>query len=148
MSKYCERFSGSAPESLDQLGFKRGRRQRSLSCVGTDGITIVLLTAFCLALLLVDGLDGCATYRPEPLEPSKVAQQFDGRSMSDPGLCQYLKSNPDTNLSSCPPPQWNLATLTLVGFYYSPNITVADARVREADAAVITARAVPNPTVP
>ena len=36
--------------------------------------------------------------------------------------------------------------LTLVGFYYSPDLAVADARVREADAAVITAGAVPNPT--
>jgi cobalt-zinc-cadmium efflux system outer membrane protein len=97
--------------------------------------------------LLVGGLHGCATYQREPLEPAKVAQQFDSRSMSNEGLCQYLKANPDTKLSSCPPPQWNLAALTLVGFYYSPDIAVADARVREADAAVITARAVPNPTV-
>jgi outer membrane protein TolC len=67
--------------------------------------------------------------------------------MSNAGLCQYLNANLDTKLSSCPPPQWNLAALTLVGFYYSPDIAVADARVREADAAVITARAVPNPTV-
>jgi cobalt-zinc-cadmium efflux system outer membrane protein len=106
-----------------------------------------LFAGFCLASLLVSGLDGCATYHPEPLEPAKVAQQFDSRSISNAGLCQYLKANPDTKLSSCPPPQWNLAALTLVGFYYSPDIAVADARVREADAAVITARAVPNPTV-
>jgi outer membrane protein TolC len=97
--------------------------------------------------LLVGSLDGCATYQPEPLEPAKVAQQFDSRSMSNAGLCQYLKANPDTKLCSCPPPQWNLAALTLVGFYYSPDIAVADARVREADAAIVTARAVPNPTV-
>jgi cobalt-zinc-cadmium efflux system outer membrane protein len=106
-----------------------------------------LLTGFCLAFSLVGGLDGCATYHREPLEPAKVAQQFDSRSMSNAGLCQYLATNPDTKLSSCPPPQWNLAALTLVGFYYSPDIAVADARVCEADAAVITARAAPNPTV-
>src|SRR5258708_166852 len=106
-----------------------------------------MLMGFCLASLLVSGLDGCATYQPEPLEPAKVAQQFDNRSMSNPGLCQYLKANPDTKLSSYPPSQWNLAALTLVGFYYSPDIAVADARVREADAGVMTARAVPNPTV-
>jgi cobalt-zinc-cadmium efflux system outer membrane protein len=102
---------------------------------------------FCIAGLLAVCLYGCATYHREPLEPAKVARQFDSRSMSNAGLCRYLETNPDTKLSSCPPPQWNLAALTLVGFYYSPDITVADARVREADAAVITARAVPNPTV-
>src|SRR5258708_28500765 len=50
------------------------------------------------------------------------------------------------NLPTCAPPQWSLAALTLVGFYYSPDLAVADARVREADAAVITAGVVPNPT--
>jgi outer membrane protein TolC len=102
---------------------------------------------FCIAGLLAVCVYGCATYHPEPLEPSKVAQQFDRRLLSNRELCQYLAANIGANLPSCPPPQWNLAALTLVGFYYSPDIGVADARVREADAAVITARAVPNPTV-
>jgi cobalt-zinc-cadmium efflux system outer membrane protein len=106
-----------------------------------------LLTGFCLASLLVVNLDGCATYYHEPLDAAKTAQQFDSRSLSNPELCRYLKTNPDAQISSCPPAQWNLAALTMVGFYYSSDIAVADARVREADAAVITARAVPNPTV-
>jgi cobalt-zinc-cadmium efflux system outer membrane protein len=103
--------------------------------------------SFCIAGLLAVYLYGCATYHPEPLEPSKVAQQFDRRSLSNRELCKYLAANMSVNLPSCPPAQWNLAALTLVGFYYSPDITVADAKVREADAAVVTARAVPNPTV-
>jgi outer membrane protein, heavy metal efflux system len=106
-----------------------------------------LLTAFCLASLLVVSLDGCATYHPEPLDTVKAAQQFDSRSLSNAGLCEYLKANLGLKFSACPSPEWDLASLTLVGFYYSPDIAVADARVREADAAVITARAVPNPTV-
>ena len=144
MSKLCERSSGSVPKSLD---LNSRRASRSLSSIGADRTVSFLLTGFCLAALLVGGLEGCATYQPEPLEPAKVAQQFDSRSMSNPGLCQYLKANPDTKISSCPPPLWNLAALTLVGFYYSPDIAVADARVREGDAAVIAARTVPNPTV-
>jgi outer membrane protein, heavy metal efflux system len=107
----------------------------------------LLLTRFCIAGLLAGCLYGCATYHPEPLDAAKTAQQLDSRSLSNPELCQYLAANMGAKLSSCPPPQWNLAALTLVGFYYSPDIAVADARVREADAAVITARAVPNPTV-
>jgi outer membrane protein TolC len=101
----------------------------------------------CFIALLVFVFLGCTTYRPAPLEPEKGAQQLNSRSLSNPGLCEYLKGNLGTELSSCPPPQWNLAALTLVGFYYSPDIAVADARVSEGDAAVITARAVPNPTV-
>lgn len=102
---------------------------------------------FWVLVFLVASFCGCGTYHPEPLEPAKVAQQFDSRSMSNPELCQYLDANMGANLPTCPPPEWNLAALTLVGFYYSPDIAVADARVREADAAIITARAVPNPTV-
>ncbi len=90
---------------------------------------------------------GCATYHPEPLEPASVARQLNSRSLSNPGLCEYLKLNLGGQLSSCPPREWDLASLTLVGFYYSPDLGVADARVREADAAVVTAHGMPNPTV-
>jgi cobalt-zinc-cadmium efflux system outer membrane protein len=105
------------------------------------------LTGFCIAGLLAGCLYGCATYHPEPLEPAKVAQQFESRSLSDAGLREYLNRNLGLKFSAYPPPKWDLAALTLVGFYYSPDLAVADARVREADAAVITAGAVPNPTV-
>jgi hypothetical protein len=100
-----------------------------------------------LIALLAFVFFGCATYRPEPLEPETIAQQFSSRSLSNPGLCEYLKANLGTQLSSCPPEKWEIGSLTLVGFYYSPDLAVADARGREADAAVITAHAVPNPTV-
>jgi outer membrane protein TolC len=49
--------------------------------------------------------------------------------------------------SACPPARWDLASLTLVGFYYNPDLAVADAQVREADAAITTSGARPNPTV-
>ncbi len=145
MSKLCERSSGSVPERLGELLFTRRRRPRSLSCIGAD-ITSSL-TGFCIAVLLADFVYGCATYHREPLEPAAIAQQFNSRSLSKPDLCEYLNANLGAKPSTCPPPEWDLASLTLVGFYYSPDLAVADARVREADAAVITARARPNPTV-
>ncbi len=105
-----------------------------------------MLTGFCVAGLLTC-LYGCATYQPEPLEPAKVARQFESRSLSNAGLCEYLNANLAAKFSAHPPREWDLASLTLVGFYYSPDLAIADARVREAYAVVITARAVPNPTV-
>jgi hypothetical protein len=54
----------------------------------------------------------------------KTAQQFDSRSLPNREFCQYLGANLGANLPSCPPPQWSLAALTLVGFYYSPDIAV------------------------
>jgi outer membrane protein TolC len=115
--------------------------------MGADLTASLLLTGFCIAGLLAGCLYGCATYHAEPLEPAKVAKQFDSRSLSNAGLCEYLKANLGAKFSAYPPREWDLASLTLVGFYYSPDLAVADARVREADAAIITARAVPNPTV-
>jgi outer membrane protein TolC len=97
--------------------------------------------------LLAGCIYACATYQPEPLEPGKVAQQFESRSLSTAGLREYLQANLGAKSFAYPRREWDLASLTLVGFYYSPDIAVADARVREADAAVITARARPNPTV-
>ena len=97
--------------------------------------------------ILIALLSGCASYPPEPLDPASVTYQFEARSLSDPKLCEYLKANLKTKRSSCLPSEWDLATLTLVGFYYSPELHVAEARVCEADAAVVTAGARPNPSV-
>src|SRR6266852_4820796 len=120
------------------------RRRLALSGHGADRAAGFLLTA--LAVLLVGGLEGCATYHPEPLDAVKTARQLDRRSLANAELCRYLAANMGANLPTCPPPQWSLAALTLAGFYYSPDLAGADARVREAGAAVITAGAVPNPT--
>lgn len=92
-------------------------------------------------------LCGCATYQPEPLNPAETVQQFDSRSFSNARLCEYLASNLSAKLASCPPRQWNLAALTLTGFYYNPDLAVANAQVRSADAAIVSAGARPNPVV-
>ncbi len=132
---------------LDERGFNRRGGPLSLLYIGADRATSFLLRVFCIAGLLAGCLYGCATYHPEPLEPGKVAQQFESRSLSNAGLCEYLRANLGAKSSARPPREWDLASLTLVGFYYSPDLVASDARVREADASVITARAVPNPTV-
>jgi outer membrane protein, heavy metal efflux system len=99
-----------------------------------------------LALALA-AMCGCATYRPAPLEPAAAARRFESRSLSEPGLCAYLRENIGAKPASCPPQQWDLAVLTLAGFYFNPQIAVAQAQVEQADAATITAGARPNPTV-
>ena len=90
---------------------------------------------------------GCASYNPEPLNPSEVARQFESRSLTNPGLCAYLDANAAAQPFVCPPPEWNLERLTLAGFYFSPAMAVAAAQVRSADAAIVSAGARPNPVV-
>jgi outer membrane protein, heavy metal efflux system len=92
-------------------------------------------------------LCGCATYRPAPLRPAETAQRFAERTLAGPALCGYLRANLGATSPACPPEQWNLAALTLVGFFYSPDLAVAEAKLSLAKAAIITAGQRPNPSV-
>jgi outer membrane protein TolC len=47
--------------------------------------------------------------------------------------------------SACPPAKWDLASLTLAGFFYSPDLAVAQAKLNVAQAAITTAGERPNP---
>lgn len=96
---------------------------------------------------LICALCACATYRPAPLKPDEAARQFSLRTLGNPQLCAYLKANSGTPPSACPPAEWNPANLTLAGFFYSPDLEVAEAQLKVAQAAIITAGARPNPSL-
>jgi cobalt-zinc-cadmium efflux system outer membrane protein len=96
--------------------------------------------------VLAIGLCGCAAYTKRPLHPAQAAHDFERRTLATAGLCDYLRANADAAFSTCPPRRWNLAALTLAGLYYSPDLAVAEARLRVAQAAVITAAERPNPS--
>jgi outer membrane protein TolC len=100
-----------------------------------------------LSILFAGFVCGCAAYTPAPLRPAESAARFAQRTLGKPELCAYLRENPASGLSSCPPGQWNLADLTLAGFFYSPDLTVAEAKLNAAKAAIITAGQRPNPTI-
>jgi outer membrane protein, heavy metal efflux system len=100
-----------------------------------------------LILLLACTLSACASYQPAPLEPAETARQFAQRSLANPALCSYLRENLGSRNGSCPPAQWGPAALTLAGFFYSPNLDVAHAKLNVARAAIITAGERPNPSL-
>jgi outer membrane protein, heavy metal efflux system len=104
-----------------------------------------VLSAF--IFLLVCTLCACATYRPAALQPAKTAHQFAKRTLASPELCAYLRTNLGAGLPSCPPKRWKLAALTLAGFFYSPDLAVAEAKLNVARAAIITAGQRPNPSL-
>jgi outer membrane protein TolC len=97
--------------------------------------------------LVTSLLCACATYRPAPLKPASTAQRFARRSLADAELCAYLAANLGAGLSSCPPKRWNLAALTLAGFFYNPDLAVAEAKLKVARAAIVTAGQRPNPSI-
>jgi outer membrane protein, heavy metal efflux system len=100
-----------------------------------------------LTFSLIGVLCACATYQPAPLKSDEIAHQFAGRTLANPDLCAYLASNLGAAASICPVAQWDLAHLTLAAFFHSPDLALAEAQLKVAQAAIITAGQRPNPSV-
>lgn len=92
-----------------------------------------------IAAVIALTLSGCVKYRPQPLDPPRAEQLFRSRSLADPGLRAFLK-RPDW-----PPPRLGLNDLAAAALYFNPDLDVARAQLRTAQAAVLTAKTKPNP---
>jgi cobalt-zinc-cadmium efflux system outer membrane protein len=90
---------------------------------------------------------GCATYHPKPISPLQTASSFESRTLADANLKEFLQKNLHHEISPWPQGLWDFQTLTLVAFYYHPDLDVARARWGIAQAGVITAGQRPNPSV-
>lgn len=90
---------------------------------------------------------GCATYHAHPLFPDDTANEFQARRLDDPKLRAFLEANVPDMAQPWPRPSWGLSELTLVAFFYHPDLDVARAQWASATAAIETAGARPNPTL-
>jgi cobalt-zinc-cadmium efflux system outer membrane protein len=97
----------------------------------------ILIMAVGLALLLTN----CVRYQPHPLDPPHSEQQFRARSLADPGLVAFLRR------ADWPPAKLQLRDLYAVALYYSPDLDVARAHLKTAQAGIITANTRPNPSL-
>src|SRR5258708_19253320 len=70
-------------------------------------------------------LVGCATYHPRPLNPPQLENQYRSRSLGDPALRSFIERSADTPVSSWPPQVLELRTVTLIGYFYSPDLEIA-----------------------
>jgi len=100
--------------------------------------------AVCSALIA-----GCTFqhYQPAPLEPGASAAAFDARSLADPGLRAFEERALGRPAQPWPPAEWDLNTLSLAALYFNPQLDEARADLAEAQAALLTAGARPNPTL-
>jgi outer membrane protein TolC len=87
---------------------------------------------------------GCVHYRPQPLNPVQTLASFESRTTEDPGLRSFLAAN---NVHLTEPPKWDLRALTLVAFYFHPDLDEARAAAEISRGAVLTAGQRPNPQV-
>ncbi|MBW4057301.1 MAG: TolC family protein, partial [Proteobacteria bacterium] len=96
----------------------------------------------CIVLLL---LSGCATYHPHPVAPAALMAAFEARTLDSPELRRYIDAHCGSGV--CAPGVWNLQTLTLAAFYFSPLLDSARARYGSSQAAIQSAGERPNPAL-
>lgn len=99
------------------------------------------ISHFVTLIFLSLGLVGCASYKPEPIDPARSAIALEARSLNDPGLQQFLQNTDPTGHG------WTLSRLTLAGLYERPDILIAEDQKLMAEGAVQTAGTLPNPTL-
>lgn len=105
-----------------------------------------LRCALCFAAgaALLASIAGCALqrYQPAPLDPAASAQAYESRRTDTPGLKHYMVAHGHSE-SAWPVERWGLAELTLLAFYYHPelNVTRAQARAAHAEALAASQRA-------
>lgn len=100
-----------------------------------------------LLTLIALGFSACHSVAPGFIDAEKVEADFRARSLSDSGLGEFIRSHQGLKDRTFPPPMWDLETLTLVAFYYHPDLDIARARFAQARAGVTAAGAWPNPTL-
>ncbi len=91
-------------------------------------------------------LAGCAiqTYRPQPLEPARIAAELGQRRSDDDGLRAFMERH-GFAAKDWPLPQWDLPALTLMAVYFHPDMEVARANLDVQRAGGMTAGQRPNP---
>lgn len=96
------------------------------------------------SLFLALALTGCAfqSYSPKPIDAEVSASNFNARSIDAPLLRDYMQNR---GVSEWPVKNWGLHELTLLAFYYHPDIEVARARAAVAGTQEFTARQPLNP---
>ncbi|HEY6922170.1 MAG TPA: TolC family protein [Steroidobacteraceae bacterium] len=88
-------------------------------------------------------LCGCATYQPAPLDPQRSVEQFAARRLEDPELQTELAGLLPQTALSWPPSRWDRGELLAVALIRNPQLAVARAHVRAAQAHEITAGQMP-----
>ncbi|HEX9046150.1 MAG TPA: TolC family protein [Verrucomicrobiae bacterium] len=100
-----------------------------------------------LLLCAAGAVAGCAHYQPQPLSPAQTAAEFERRQLTSRPLKDFLAKEAGQPPAQWPLAKWDINSLTLAAFYYHPDLAVARAQWRVAQAGITTAGARPNPSV-
>ena len=89
---------------------------------------------------------GCVRYTPRPIDPPALEQSYRIRDLSDPNLRAFFTANLAIDSSTWPPRSLDFDALTLLAFYFSPEMDASRSAVAAAEGAIITAGARLNPS--
>lgn len=103
-------------------------------------LPVKIIVRICIAAAWALLGTGCASYQPRPLSAGAGLADFDGRSLADSGLRDFLAKNHVA-------PRWDLKGLTMAAFYYHPSLAEARAQWEVAKAGAVTAGQRPNPSI-
>jgi outer membrane protein, heavy metal efflux system len=92
-------------------------------------------------------LAGCASYAPAPIEPLAILRAFEQRNLESPALQSYVVSHLNAKPGLKAVTVWDLESLTLAAYYFSPELDLARAKTAMTGAAVETAAQRPNPSL-
>jgi cobalt-zinc-cadmium efflux system outer membrane protein len=89
----------------------------------------------------------CVKYKARPINPQVLEHQFRSRSLSDVGLYDFVRRQSGNQKLAWPPAALDLNALTYIALYFNPEIGVAHAQVRSAEAALLSAHQRINPSL-
>ena len=95
--------------------------------------------------LAVPLLVSCASYVARPISPAYTAGALESRTLSEPRLASFIAMASPTHAGGVA--VWDISTLTLAALYYHPDVDISRNRLALAQAGVVTARQVPNPSL-
>lgn len=99
----------------------------------------------CMASACACLLASCATYVSRPIDPAAQNQRFEARSLSSAEVRQTIERQLERPVASWPPAAWDFPKLVTVAESYNPEVAVASAGRRTAEASLIAAGQRPNP---
>jgi outer membrane protein TolC len=99
-----------------------------------------------LITFLTLSVTGCARFQDRPLDPADSAAHIEARTLSNAGLRGFIESAVRHG-TVWPPKAWDIDRLTLAAIYYHPDLALARALAKTADAAIKTAAQRLNPSI-
>jgi outer membrane protein, heavy metal efflux system len=105
---------------------------------------LILRSGAAIGLALLLGA-GCVHYSPRPITPQASLDALEARRLDDPALGAYLQANHEPLPS--PGQRWSLRALTLVAFFYHPDLDVARAELAAAEVGTVSAGERENPSL-